>query len=662
MKTKNLKEVNNIQKQLLSAIVKHSAISSVLSETTKANIENTLKKNISRRRNTKPDIYELPSTNLALTATSSESEDDNTDISSPSLTKTWDLHTIDEKSVQFKSLPADVRHEILSELKDTRKQSSWGRVHELPTVDSEFSSYQMKRLLKRYSVQLSLEEAEKEMGGRSLSMAELESLLKDQGVVTSDDSVGKSIASNENRKYIFIKDVKKAMESAGRELERIEQNNEPMDENVNANDYVLKSHLTNEGNTKFEQDLRAAIQLSLREIPPSPNLTNFNNGKDDLESGNFGSTNFPFLSNLNDADFESDSSEDFSPNSTTADKILTCAKRYMKEYSGLNRSEVDKFVITSSLNKPSNQSDNVLKPKFTTSSNPICTYVKNKQSSDSDDSSDFVEVKDESQENALEIVICPDVALEDDLFGDIFGKGRKDCNKNKLYVALDLPKENIKVKHDVTNCKDGNSFELKIKQHNSGVNVKIQVHKEFNMSASVEVPTIEHKSEYTVNDDHTSQQNYDEGTSQFEQTNKTLIEGTSRGCLDNDFKNNSEVYSKSNQESNSVDDQECSTLLNDILKPLNLVPSQGDVLVSEKLRKLKSQIIEERDELMTRRLTKERLASNITDQMYQETQVLSCDKTVHLCNIIKYNFRNCWNCSEYLILWHLWRQKPSVLI
>jgi len=47
---------------------------------------------------------------------------------------TTDLHAVDVSSSQFKSLPADVRHDILSELKETRKQSSWGRLHEMPKV------------------------------------------------------------------------------------------------------------------------------------------------------------------------------------------------------------------------------------------------------------------------------------------------------------------------------------------------------------------------------------------------------------------------------------------------------------------------------------------------------------------------------------------------
>lgn len=45
-----------------------------------------------------------------------------------------DLHSIDVNSAEFKSLPPDMRHDILSELKETRKQNSWGRIHEMPEV------------------------------------------------------------------------------------------------------------------------------------------------------------------------------------------------------------------------------------------------------------------------------------------------------------------------------------------------------------------------------------------------------------------------------------------------------------------------------------------------------------------------------------------------
>lgn len=120
------------------------------------------------------------------------------------------LHTIDVKSSYFQSLAPDIRHEILTDMKETRKQSSWGRLHELPAESQTFSGFQMKRLLKRRQVQVELEEAEKEMGGRGLSMAELENLLSEEGVVDPDIATER-IASNEHSRYIHVRDISKAL-------------------------------------------------------------------------------------------------------------------------------------------------------------------------------------------------------------------------------------------------------------------------------------------------------------------------------------------------------------------------------------------------------------------------------------------------------------------
>jgi hypothetical protein len=51
-------------------------------------------------------------------------------------------------------LPAEIRHGILTDLKETRKQLSWGRLHELPAESKKFSSFQMARLLKRRQVEV----------------------------------------------------------------------------------------------------------------------------------------------------------------------------------------------------------------------------------------------------------------------------------------------------------------------------------------------------------------------------------------------------------------------------------------------------------------------------------------------------------------------------
>lgn len=122
-----------------------------------------------------------------------------------------DLHTLDVHSEEFSSLPPDVRHDILSELKETRKQNSWGRLHEMPEESGEFSTYQLGRLLKRRSVQVSLEQAEKEMGGKVMRMTELQELMEAQGVSIIDDDLmsgaSQRIASDAAKRYVLCKDA-----------------------------------------------------------------------------------------------------------------------------------------------------------------------------------------------------------------------------------------------------------------------------------------------------------------------------------------------------------------------------------------------------------------------------------------------------------------------
>lgn len=76
----------------------------------------------------KDDLYILPHSNELNSTLSSSDEESYTESSTTesSPNKSWDLHSIDMDSIHFKSLPVDVRHEILTDLKETRKQSSWG--------------------------------------------------------------------------------------------------------------------------------------------------------------------------------------------------------------------------------------------------------------------------------------------------------------------------------------------------------------------------------------------------------------------------------------------------------------------------------------------------------------------------------------------------------
>uniref|UniRef100_A0A182SWL0 XPG-I domain-containing protein n=1 Tax=Anopheles maculatus TaxID=74869 RepID=A0A182SWL0_9DIPT len=173
------------------------------------------------------------------------------------------LNAIDVTSIYFKNLPADVRHEILNDIKETRKQSSWGRLHELPVESDSFSSFQMKRLLKRRQVQVELEEAEKEMGGKCLSLAELESLLNEEGVETSSNRAAQQIASDENTRFLLVRDVQKAIEKAKarEEAEKLAPKAPKLPKL--SKEESASQMLTEDDDKEMDEELQLAIKMSL---------------------------------------------------------------------------------------------------------------------------------------------------------------------------------------------------------------------------------------------------------------------------------------------------------------------------------------------------------------------------------------------------------------
>lgn len=62
----------------------------------------------------------------------------------------------------------------------------------------------MKRLLKRRLVQTNLESAEKEMGGKTLTLDELNKLLTEQGINTSGHNCTYRIAADSSTRLLYI--------------------------------------------------------------------------------------------------------------------------------------------------------------------------------------------------------------------------------------------------------------------------------------------------------------------------------------------------------------------------------------------------------------------------------------------------------------------------
>ena len=104
------------------------------------------------------------------------------------------------------------------------------------------------------------------MGGKGLSMAELENLLSEEGVVDPDLATER-IASNEHVRYLHVRDITKALKKEGDEKVKKEKLEEIKEETEDNDDAMKKAKIieclkTEELNDE-EFDLQRAIQLSL---------------------------------------------------------------------------------------------------------------------------------------------------------------------------------------------------------------------------------------------------------------------------------------------------------------------------------------------------------------------------------------------------------------
>ena len=312
-----------------------------------------------RREDTVDDIFKLPdlpstsksnttnanddqTTDDSLNESSFYSEDQTTtgstddssfDESNPRNAYNSNLQGIDVRSKEFLQLPADVRHEILVDIKETRKQSSWGRLHELPSRSDDFSNFQMKRLLKRRDVQVSLENAEQEMGGRTLTYAELTNIFNEEGILETDivEKGTKQISSDEHTRFLLVKDLKKKLSQVKEEPVKEEKPDikkeskeypysTPQEAEAASCSATVKGKTNANYDTKlgneYDADLELAIALSLEE----------------------GNTVY------DEKDYEFDSGESLKLTTAQRQQLQNTAKgparSYMIEYAGMNKEEV----------------------------------------------------------------------------------------------------------------------------------------------------------------------------------------------------------------------------------------------------------------------------------------------------------------------------------
>jgi len=137
-----MSKAQKMKTDLINNLIKHSVVKSVLNKDSKLDQNNGTKQitiNM-RTKNSEDDMFILPdmpsTSNMQSNISDDESDSDTSLKQSPRKQSKWmgNIHNVDVATNEFKALPADVRYEILNDLKETRKQSSWSRLHEMPYV------------------------------------------------------------------------------------------------------------------------------------------------------------------------------------------------------------------------------------------------------------------------------------------------------------------------------------------------------------------------------------------------------------------------------------------------------------------------------------------------------------------------------------------------
>ncbi|GFQ83380.1 DNA repair protein complementing XP-G cells homolog [Trichonephila clavata] len=164
------------------------------------------------------------------------------------------LSKIDLNSDDFNNLPPDVKQEILSTLKESRKHRTWDQYEELPQDSNDFSSYQMQNLLKKRSLSRKLEEVQKDM--RQINTADFVAQY------TSDHVIGETnkIMSDDCSHYVLLKKI--IQQSKGDENKNadgsamLDTKNAFIKDNIDVDEYsesnTIADHPKNVSNIKRE--------------------------------------------------------------------------------------------------------------------------------------------------------------------------------------------------------------------------------------------------------------------------------------------------------------------------------------------------------------------------------------------------------------------------
>ncbi|NWW45767.1 ERCC5 protein, partial [Pedionomus torquatus] len=123
-------------------------------------------------------------------------------------------HSVDIESEDFNKLPPEIKHEILTDMKEFTKRKRT-LFEAMPEESSDFSQYQLRGLLKKSSLNRCIENVQKELNQQH--SGEIQTQYENEGGFVKEVE-SRKVVSEETSHYILIKGIQ-AKEATSRDLE-----------------------------------------------------------------------------------------------------------------------------------------------------------------------------------------------------------------------------------------------------------------------------------------------------------------------------------------------------------------------------------------------------------------------------------------------------------
>uniref|UniRef100_A0A6G1RXK9 ERCC excision repair 5, endonuclease n=1 Tax=Hypotaenidia okinawae TaxID=2861861 RepID=A0A6G1RXK9_9GRUI len=123
-------------------------------------------------------------------------------------------HSVDIESEDFNKLPPEIKHEILTDMKEFTKRKRT-LFEAMPEESNDFSQYQLRGLLKKSNLNRCIENVQKELNQQQ--SGEIQTQYENEGGFVREVE-SRKVVSEDTSHYILIKGIQ-AKEVAGRDLE-----------------------------------------------------------------------------------------------------------------------------------------------------------------------------------------------------------------------------------------------------------------------------------------------------------------------------------------------------------------------------------------------------------------------------------------------------------